>query len=384
MRGRLLSVAQLTPDDERAWNDLAGRAVEPNPFLEPACLVPAAIHQTYGSEIQLAVAEEGGRFYACVPLRSVRSWNRFHYPIITSQVRRMTYLGTPLVDAARGVEAVGSILATLQEERRLLRSRVLALQWMHEDGPAASIVESAVRAENLDLFVLESFERGLLSRRSEPTYDELLSTGDRKRRRRRRRRLAEHLGAEPHLVVRTLDATAIDEYISLEASGYKGRSGAAMATVPGEIDYFRDMCQRFITAGRLHVLALQVDQQTLAMKVLVRGAEGLFGAKTSYDERFACYSPGVELQLSAMTYFHEATDASWLDTCTFQKNELLLRLYPERRRITSWLVNLGGPADVGAIRAFFVAKAVHKRIWDLSQQQRAGASGGHQTAGAAR
>ena len=53
----------------------------------------------------------------------------------------------------------------------------------------------------------------------------------------------------------------------------------------------------------------------------------------------------------------------WLDPCTFPKNELLLRLYPERRRITSWLVNLGGPADIGAIRAFFVANAVHERIW---------------------
>jgi len=78
MRGRLLSVSQLAPEDEQAWKDLAGRAVEPNPFLEPDCLVPAGKHQTYGGEIRLAVAEEQGRFYACVPLRSVRSWNRFH------------------------------------------------------------------------------------------------------------------------------------------------------------------------------------------------------------------------------------------------------------------------------------------------------------------
>jgi len=76
-----------------------------------------------------------------------------------------------------------------------------------------------------------------------------------------------------------------------------------------------------------------------------------------------------------MRYFHDATDAAWLDTCTFHKNELLLRLYPERRRLPSWLVNLGGPADVGAIRAFFAAKAVHKRVWDISERQRAARSG---------
>jgi len=151
----------------------------------------------------------------------------------------MTYLGTPLVDAGRGLEAIGSILAVLEDERRVLRSRVLALQWMHEEGPAASIIEAAVRAAHLDLFVLESFDCGLLRRRAEPTYEELQSTGDRKRR--RRRRLAEQFGHEPQLVVRTPDATAVDEYITLEAAGYKGRTGAAMAAVPGEIDYFRDV-----------------------------------------------------------------------------------------------------------------------------------------------
>jgi len=106
VKGRELQIADISATDLARWQDLVTRAVEPNPFLEPTCLLPAARHQTYGRELRLVVAEEDGQMYGCFPVRSVRRWNRFRYPITTSQARRMTYLGTPLVDGSRSTEAV--------------------------------------------------------------------------------------------------------------------------------------------------------------------------------------------------------------------------------------------------------------------------------------
>jgi hypothetical protein len=87
--------------------------------------------------------------------------------------------------------------------------------------------------------------------------------------------------------------------------------------------------------------------------------------KVSYNEQFARFGPGVELHFQAMPYLHQTTTARWVDTCTFHKNEFLLRLFPERRRIASWLINLGTAIDAAAIRAFLLAKAGHKRVYDL-------------------
>src|SRR5579862_9657341 len=101
MKAREVAIASISGPDLRQWEDLAARAVEPNPFLEPTCLIAAARHQTYGDELRLVVAEENGRMYGCFPARAVREWNGFRYPITTSQARRMTYLGTPLLDASR-------------------------------------------------------------------------------------------------------------------------------------------------------------------------------------------------------------------------------------------------------------------------------------------
>ena len=142
VRGRILDVAHLSPPDEAAWRDLAQRAVEPNPFYEPDCLIPAARHQTFGAEIQLVVAEDGDRFYGVLPIRHVSRWHKLRYPIVTTQVRRMIYQGTPLIDAERGIEAARALLEALVQERGAGKSRVLALQEL-TDGVVAEIFRDA-------------------------------------------------------------------------------------------------------------------------------------------------------------------------------------------------------------------------------------------------
>ena len=137
LRSRIIDVAHLSQADEAAWRDLAERAVEPNPFYEPDCVVPAADHQSFGDEIKLVVAEDDERFYACLPIRHVSRWHKLPYRIVTTQVRRMIYLGTPLVDAECGTEAAAALLSALGEERRAGKSRILALQELTE-GPTAS------------------------------------------------------------------------------------------------------------------------------------------------------------------------------------------------------------------------------------------------------
>jgi len=366
MKGRELTIADISGIDLDRWEDLAARAAEPNPFLEPTCLMPAARHQTYGHELQLVVAEEDGRMYACFPVRSVRAWNRFRYPLTTSQARRMTYLGTPLVDATRSTEAVGALFQTLLSQRRAREGRVLALQWVGDGGPVAEAVREAVRHLGLHSYEYESFERGVVNRRADPAdYDRIPNKNDRHNRRRCFRRATETLGEGPHLVAPSDIGAAVERFITLEGAGYKGRQGIAMTTETGEPEYFREMCAGFTAQGRLHVLALEAAGQTLAMEILVRGGQGLFLFMVSFDEDFAHFGPGLELHLQGMRHLHETTDAAWIDTCTFNQNHILLRLYPDRRQITTWFINLGGPQDRVAIASFLAVDRLHQRVHEF-------------------
>ncbi len=374
MRARVIRLRDISPHDERVWRDLSRRAAEPNPFFEPDCLVPAALHQRLGAKIDIVLAEEGDRAYACIPIRAVWRYPfRFPYPFVTTQVRRTIECGTPLLDAERGAEGMAAILSALSDRRRIGRSRVLALPQVHQDGPAFESLQAAVRIAGLPFIVYESWERAFLRRRPEPDYERLLNAGLRHSLRRMRRRLTEELGSEPGLVDRTSDPAAIERYLNLEGSqGYKAAPGGfAMKTEAGESEFFGDMCRRFAASGRLHLLALEARGQTLAMEIWLRGGDGMFRFKMSYDELYARYGPGVQMQVAAMGHFHVATNANWIDTCTSPNNETALRLYPDRRYIASVFVPLSkNPFDKMAIRFLEAMRAIHKRIYEWRHPQR--------------
>ena len=144
MSSRILRVREIGADDESAWRDLAERAAEPNPFYEPDCLIPAANHQVFGNDIRLAIAELDGRFYGCVPFREVKRW-KFPYPVLTSQVRRMNGLGTPLIDPEMGADAATALLGALAGERSLLHRRIFVLDTSGAGGPVALYLREATQ-----------------------------------------------------------------------------------------------------------------------------------------------------------------------------------------------------------------------------------------------
>lgn len=371
MDHRIIQITGISERDESAWRSLATRATEPNPFSEPDCILPAARHQPNGDQLKLIVAENDGHIHACMPFRFTGR-GKVPYPLVTGNVRRMHWLGTPLVDSYAPVEAVESLLLGLAGTRRMHRGRILLLEWLVADGPVAAALRSAAARLRFPVATFESFERGLAVRRLDDDYEAIHSKKMRYNLRRQRRLLGERLGGDVKIVDRSEDPTAPRDYLCLEGSGYKGQSGVAMATVPGEPEYFLEMCERFAERGRLRIFALECSGQTVAMEVWVSGGKGMFLPKISYDEEYAEFGPGVVLQTAVLEGFFGDSGAEWLDTCTYEGNVTLLRLYPERRKIQSLYVVLGhNPIDRTAVASFRKAKRLHRRwyTWRNDRKQ---------------
>ncbi len=363
MKTRVIRLRDINARDCEAWRDLSSRAAEPNPFLEPDFLVPAALHLPYGAQIEILLAEEDGRAYACIPIRSVWNWRGFPYPFVTTDTSRTLECGTPLVDTERGAEGLATILSALLERRQIGRSRILVLPNITQTGPVFEALGTATRMAKLPFIVYESWERGFVRRRLEPHYEQLINAKSRRELRRQSRRVAEDLGTEPVLVDRTADPGAVQRFLCLEESGYKAVARLAMTNHAGEPELFAAMCRGFSAAGRLHLLALEAGGQTLAMCVWLRGGEGLFQYKICYEERYARYGPGALMQIACMEYFHTATDASWMDTCTYRDNEMFLRLYADRRQIAGIFVPLSrNPLDRLTTRSFMALRPFHRLI----------------------
>jgi hypothetical protein len=302
--------------------------------------------------MSLVIAEDEGRFFGCFPVKRVAwdarpsaTWRGVWRPALTTQVRRLRYDLTPLVSGERGIEAVTALLSALTHRGGAKDAGILVLEALDADGPVSSYIACAAKELRLPVHTYSTWVRPVVRRRDELTYRSIHGGKHLRNIAQRRRQLGEKLGGEVALVDRSADLSAVDELIALEAAGYKLKNGAALVSHPGEPEWFREMCDRFRSAGRLLLYSLQVGDSVVAMQLMLRGGEGLFGLLTAYDEDYARYRPGTQLDLDGIDRFHEATDAQWLDTCTWAGNETLLRLYPDRRTVSTVLVAVGGPLD---------------------------------------
>jgi Acetyltransferase (GNAT) domain len=365
VRGRIIQVSrELAERDRYAWSALAARAVEPNPFLEPECVIAAARNLPSGDGIRLAIVEDDDAFLACLPLQHVSTgWQRMpgaSYRTATTRVRRVNYLGTPLVDGSRGPEAMVRLLATVAGECRAAGSYAVELWDVAAGGPVDGYLHEAADRLGLPLRVAYSFERGIL-RRDETTVEGRPppSVGDLDA---KRRELGRLLDGELTLVDRG-DEAAISDYIRLESSGYRAETGVAMAAVAGEPAYFTEMCQAFACEGRLHLLSLEAGSTTVATVGWIRAGDSIFQFKWSYDAAFAQCAPGVQIHRAAIEHFRADMTSVLLDTCTGEHNDIVSEMYPGRRTLNLYrLVVSDGWRQRGQVALVDGVRGVRGRI----------------------
>jgi Acetyltransferase (GNAT) domain len=203
--------------------------------------------------------------------------------------------------------------------------------------------------------------RGFLRRRPEPTYArERISGKELGNLARRRRQAGRTLGTAVTTVDRAASdvESAIEQFLELEARGWKGRSGTALSCRPGHDRFFREVARGFADLGRLMFLSLEAGPTVLAQTTALIAGEGLFGFKRAYDEAFASWSPGTLLDLDVIGWFHERRSLAWLDTCSHPDDVAGSRLYGDGRAVCTLAVPL---SPIGTAAAAVVPAAVRVR-----------------------
>jgi hypothetical protein len=211
-----------------------------------------------------------------------------------------------------------------------------------DDKFARSLIEAAGHA------FVDVGARGVVVRRPEPTY----LSGHKHLKKdlgRKRRTFERSSGKTLEVVDCSADPSAVDDFLALEASGWKGRAGSAFATQPGQAKFLKQMCGSFRDSGRLRLYALRAGDQTLAMKLMLTANDTLFGFAIAYDERYAALSPGLQLQVEGFRLFHDQSQFQMMDSCSDPGNAMANRLFPDRRSLVNVTIGSGslGRAIVG-------------------------------------
>jgi CelD/BcsL family acetyltransferase involved in cellulose biosynthesis len=361
---RLLPLnSAATPLDR--WRSLAAEAIEPNPFAEPELVLPAVRHLEGGEGVRLLTVEDDDGMLFALPVARGRSYQRVPVPAVTTWQHDYCFLGTPLVSPRADAGTVRAALAVLRSGRTAPR---LVLSGLPTTGPVAELLREAL-VGRAALVRQPGPSRAVLHRRLAPTYlEETLSSSRRRELRRRRKRLAEDLDAEVSVVDRAEGgdevAAAVEDFLRLEASGWKGPggTGTAMACRPGHADFFRELCDGFRRAGRLQMLTLGSDGVPVAMICAFLSGQAHFKFKVAFDDAFATRGPGLQLEIALVEQFHADPRLNWLDSCSDGEDSTSAELYPDRRQSESLLLPLHGLSGLVATRGHPAAQGVKRRL----------------------
>jgi len=113
-------------------------------------------------------------------------------------------------------------------------------------------------------------------------------------------------------------AAALDTFLQVEASGWKGVNGKRSALLYDEPQ--RKFYERLFSAdGRQldrYVATLRQREQVLAVNLMIRSGNTVSILKTAYDETFARYSPGSQLIVMTLEFLSREAKASYLSFTT--------------------------------------------------------------------
>lgn len=340
--------------DVRAWDALARRASEANPFYESWYLLPSLRHLASGECVEMLRFERDGRLAGLLPIVRSRHYYRWPVPNMAGWLHANAFLGAPLIE--RGAEQAfwRALLAWADGSAR--SAMFLHLRAIPLGGPVHRGLEDALG--NRTAAIVHREERALLRSDLSPgAYLEASLSG---KKRKEIRRQWNRLGECGEVTVERLGSSDglqgwIDEFLALEAAGWKGNAGSALASLNTTRTLFREALSGAAAGARLERLALRLDGKPIAMLATFLTPPGAFSFKTAFDESFARFSPGVLLQREYLDVLARA-DIAWTDSCAAQDHPMIDHLWRERRVLGRLSIAIGGPVRRALFQRFMSAE----------------------------
>ncbi|OYW19708.1 MAG: hypothetical protein B7Z55_08375 [Planctomycetales bacterium 12-60-4] len=215
---------------------------------------------------------------------------------------------------------------------------------MNADGPFQHALLEVANERRAPIYADHQYSRALLrpADNAEAYCAQTMTCHNRQELRRQRRRL----GERGHLEIRVSrpeeDITPwIDEFARLEAAGWKGREGTAFAAQEIDIAYLREIIQAAQGRHQVVMLGLFLDGRAVALKLNFLSGEGGFTFKIAFDEEFKKFSPGVQLELENIDWFHRQRGLAWLDSCARPDHFMIGRLWKDRRLMQRLVMSTG-------------------------------------------
>ncbi|MBR0811783.1 GNAT family N-acetyltransferase [Bradyrhizobium diazoefficiens] len=288
---------RLATIDPGQWRALAQRAVEPNGYYLPAWELAVSATARGRTKASALPAFDGSsaRLIGLMPVISLWRALKIPLPALVSAHPYGT-LCSPLIDRDAPIEAAAALL----QQARAAGAHALVLNDVALDGAAMNALRQVLSRDGLKPRVLSSYIRACLdaAQDAETLLRDALGAKKLKELRRLRHRLEQH-GPVTFDVARRPDeiGSALETFLRLEASGWKGERGTALVRHAGDATFIRRAVPALAETAQCEIITLRAGTTPIAAGIVLRHQDRAFFFKLGIDERFARYSPGVQLTL---------------------------------------------------------------------------------------
>lgn len=339
------------------WEELAARAVEPNIFYEPAWMRAVSRHARDYRGAKVLLAWDGPakkRLLGLMPVWS--AWRALKLPL-PAFVAWQAYapLRTPLLDREMADAAAhGLIDAAIGAG-----AEALYLPLQTTDGLALRAMRRALKKRGFACEVENQHERARLNTTRDADTLLLGSLGAKKMKelRRQRNRLADH----GEVTLKVFDKpdgvhAALERFLALEASGWKGKRGTALVQNAGNAAFIREAAKGLAARGQFEVLALNIGERLAASCLVIKGERQAYFFKLAHDERESKNSPGVQITLDLTRHLCEDRRIEEVDSTADSNHPMIDHIWRDRLSLADMFVPLTknrvrAAAIHGAIRA---------------------------------
>ncbi|MEZ6064648.1 MAG: GNAT family N-acetyltransferase [Planctomycetaceae bacterium] len=325
---RQLSTA-LEADSEAAWRDLERRSLLANPFTSSAFVSSSLFAcPPRESPLLLTVEDHAGRWLAAGVFSTSNGNRSLPLPHLSALPFDHVFKTSLLIDAVHAPTVVESLLELLRREGW----HGLQFPKFPIGSPLSLLLTSACDAAGLSTVIDDAHQRAMVDARESDT-----GTGISNARAKSMRRGRRYLEARGNVAFRwrgcrNNDLSAAEQFLTLEAMGWKGAARTALASQGESANFFRRLVTTLGEQDRIFFAECLLDQQVIASACLFRSEADYYVFKLGWNPVYERAGPGYLLAAEIRQRARELPGCRRIDGCA-RPGSFLEHVWSDRKLI---------------------------------------------------
>lgn len=330
LRARWISLQDLSSCVD-AWTHLENNAIWRNPSFEHNYLIPA-IQNLGTSSVRVLVIEDetADQSEKIVGLLPIESKYIYKSPFKCAEVwkHEQCFDATPLLHNKCAAKAWRLICTQLATDGYSLFN----LNTVSAERKFDAVLRKAEHSLGVTRFQRAIYQRAAFvpAHSAELYVREHVSKSIRKNTQRMIRRLADIGTVTWEISDENSNFESLaEDFLRIESSGWKGEERTALASSSETKTFYEQLILESAKVGKARFLSLKLDGKTIAMLSDIQSGNVVYSYKTAYDDAFAKYSPGQQVEVKNLEFLHR--DGIELgDSCTAPNNSTINRIWGQK------------------------------------------------------